>query len=80
MPWLDLRMAPLEEVRAKLDAQTHRRCIKTHLPLDGVPFFDEIKYVVVGRDGRDVFMSLVNHYGGHTPQAIAMMNSVATRL
>lgn len=80
MPWLDLRMAPLDEVKAKLAAQTHRRCIKTHLPLDGVPFFDEIKYVVVGRDARDVFMSLVNHYGGHTPEVIAMMNNLPGRV
>src|SRR5689334_16336013 len=61
-PWLDLRVAPLQEVIATLEAQTHRRCIKTHLPLDGLPFFDNVQYLVVGRDPRDVFMSLVNHY------------------
>src|SRR5207237_1262355 len=66
-PWLDMRVLPLDKVMAKLEAQTHRRCIKTHLPLDGLPYFDDIKYIVIGRDPRDVFMSLVNHYGEHTP-------------
>ncbi len=80
MPWLDMRAAPLEVVRATLEAQTHRRCLKTHLALDGLPFFDEIKYVVVGRDPRDVFMSLVNHYGEHTPLAIDMLNNTPGRV
>jgi aryl sulfotransferase len=40
-----------------LDAQKHRRFIKTHLPLDGLPFHPQVKYLVVGRDARDVFMS-----------------------
>src|SRR5579862_7680885 len=80
MPWLDMRVAPLEEVMAKPDSQTHRRCIKSHLALDGLGFFDEIKYVVVGRDPRDVFMSLVNHYGEHKPEFFEMMNSVPGRV
>jgi aryl sulfotransferase len=80
MPWLDMRVAPLEQVTAILEAQTHRRCIKTHLALDGLPFFDQIKYVVVGRDPRDVFMSLVNHYGEHTPQFFEMMNNTPGRV
>jgi len=80
MPWLDMRIEPLEAVKKKLDAQSHRRCLKTHLALDGVPFFDEIKYVVVGRDARDVFMSLVNHYGNHTPAAFELMNGTPGRV
>ncbi len=80
MPWLDMRIAPIEAITAALEAQTHRRCIKTHLALDGLPFFDQVKYVVVGRDPRDVFMSLVNHYGMHTPEAFAIMNSTPGRV
>ena len=45
-----------------LEAQQHRRFIKSHLPLDGLPFFPQVKYIVVGRDARDVAMSLWNHY------------------
>jgi len=80
MPWLDMRIEPLDKVKQMLAAQTHRRCLKTHLALDGVPFFDEIKYVVVGRDARDVFMSLVNHYGNHTPAAFELMNNTPGRV
>lgn len=78
-PWLEMRLGPLDEILTSLEAQTHRRCLKTHLPLDGLPFFDEVKYVVVGRDPRDVFMSLVNHYGSHTPQFYELMNSLPER-
>src|SRR3712207_3557565 len=36
-PWLDMQVRPIDEVRAELDAQQHRRFIKTHTPLDGLP-------------------------------------------
>jgi aryl sulfotransferase len=42
-------------------AQTHRRFMKTHTPADGIPWFDDARYVVVVRDGRDAYMSWVNH-------------------
>lgn len=80
MPWLEMRIPPIEGVLAKLEAQTHRRCIKSHLALDGLPFFDEVQYVVVGRDPRDVFMSLVNHYGEHTPEAFEITNNAPGRV
>jgi aryl sulfotransferase len=64
-PWLDESWlgTRVEDVLAQLDSQTHRRFMKTHLPLDGLPYFDQVKYIVVGRDARDVFMSLWNFYG-----------------
>ena len=73
-PWLDMRVRPIDDVVGPLEAQIHRRCIKTHLPLDGLPFFHEIKYVVVGRDARDVFMSLWNHYSNYTPGSYERLN------
>ena len=36
-PWLDRSIRPREEVFAQLAAQTHRRFIKSHTPLDGLP-------------------------------------------
>ncbi len=36
-PWLDHLIVPREEVYAQLAAQEHRRFIKTHTPLDGIP-------------------------------------------
>jgi aryl sulfotransferase len=61
-PWLDAQFYPLDEILARLEAQTHRRSIKTHTPADGIPIFDDARYVFVARDGRDAFMSLCHHY------------------
>lgn len=43
-------------------AQTHRRFIKTHTPLDGLPWNDEVTCVVVGRDRRDLMVSMEHHW------------------
>jgi aryl sulfotransferase len=72
-PWLDMRLPPLDVVAAALEAQTKRRFLKTHLPLHGIPFFDECRYIVVGRDTRDVFMSLVNHHQSYTDELHAIL-------
>ncbi len=76
-PWLDMRVTPLELVLGQLDAQEHRRYIKSHLPLDGLPFFENVKYICITRDPRDVFMSLLNHWGSHTEAFYAVMNGIA---
>ena len=47
---------------AGLEAQRHRRIVKSHLPLDALPYYPEVRYIVVVRDPRDVFMSFWNHY------------------
>ncbi|MEA3019535.1 MAG: aryl sulfotransferase, partial [Actinomycetota bacterium] len=60
-PWLDVLTAPVEQILSTLDAQTHRRFIKTHTPLDGLPFHPEVTYIGVGRDPRDVALSWDNH-------------------
>jgi aryl sulfotransferase len=74
-PWLDARWNPIEDFLTRIEAQQHRRCIKTHLPLDALLYFQQVKYIVVGRDGRDVFMSLWNHYTRHTPAIFDMLNN-----
>lgn len=60
-PWLDMNTRPLAEVRADLEAQTHRRFIKTHLPLGAVPWDERVTYLHVGRDPRDAGLSWDNH-------------------
>ena len=60
-PWLDVTFVPIEEIIADLEAQTERRVIKTHTPLDGIPFFPECTYITVYRDPRDAFFSMRNH-------------------
>ncbi|TAH53486.1 MAG: sulfotransferase domain-containing protein [Chloroflexota bacterium] len=79
-PWLDRNRRPLDEVLAELDAQTHRRFIKTHLALDGLPYFPQIKYIVVARDARDVGMSLWNHYSNYTSEMYASLNNAQGRV
>jgi aryl sulfotransferase len=61
-PWVEIRRRPFADILNDLKQQDHRRCMKTHLPLDGLPFDSRVKYVVIGRDPRDVFMSLWNFY------------------
>ena len=60
-PWFDARFNPVDEVVANLDAQTHRRSIKTHTPAHGIPWYPDASYIVVARDGRDACMSFYNH-------------------
>jgi hypothetical protein len=60
-PWLDMRLRPLTDVTRALERQQHRRFIKTHTPLDGLPQLPGVSYVVVGRDPRDVAVSLDHH-------------------
>jgi aryl sulfotransferase len=64
-PWLDATFfAPNAENIATLEAQTHRRSIKSHLPFDSLPVYDGVKYIHVARDGRDACMSMHNHQLG----------------
>ena len=64
-PWVDARfIGPVEAMRATIEAQTHRRFLKSHLPFDGLPIYDEVRYIHVARDPRDACMSLFNHWTG----------------
>jgi len=57
-PWLDWLIVPRDEVYARLAAQEHRRFIKTHTPLDGIPLDDRATYIVVARHPLDMAVSL----------------------
>lgn len=57
-PWLDWLSTPREEVYAHLGAQRHRRFIKTHTPLDGIPLDARVTYLVVARHPLDMAVSL----------------------
>jgi hypothetical protein len=59
--WMEQRTRPAEEAHATFAAQRHRRFIKSHTPLDGVPMVDEVRYVCVGRDPRDAAVSMLHH-------------------
>ncbi|MDG2273269.1 MAG: sulfotransferase domain-containing protein [Halioglobus sp.] len=61
-PWVDLRVPPKAVKIPMIEAQTHRRFLKTHLPVDALVFSEKAKYVYIGRDGRDVLWSMYNHH------------------
>ncbi len=60
-PWLDWLVRPEAEVQELLRSQDHRRVIKTHTPLDGVPQDPRVTYVVVARHPLDAAVSLYHH-------------------
>lgn len=57
-PWLDFLGEELDAVLSRLAAQAHRRVIKTHSPLDGIPLTGAVHYVVVARHPLDAAVSL----------------------
>lgn len=69
-PWIDANFVPAEVVNAMLEAQTHRRFIKTHTPLDGIPFYPECTYLAVYRDPHDTFFSMISHLENMTDERV----------
>ena len=63
-PWLDWLITPRTDVYAQLAGQDHRRFIKTHTPLDGLPVDPRVTYIVTGRHPLDMAVSLY-HQGGN---------------
>jgi aryl sulfotransferase len=78
-PWIDRYRPDPEPMREQLAAQTHRRILKSHLALDGIPYRPSTCYIVVVRDARDVFMSLWNHMSNLTPATLSAINEAADR-
>jgi aryl sulfotransferase len=72
-PWWDMRIIP-PEVRAAVEAQTHRRILKTHLPTDALVLSPKAKYLYVARDGRDVIWSMYNHHAGFKDEVYGLFN------
>lgn len=78
-PWLDLRVMP-PDTRDKLEAQQHRRIIKTHLPLDALTFSPKAKYIYIARDGRDVVWSMYNHHSNANDLFYELLNNTPGRV
>ena len=57
-PWLDWLIIPRDRVYEQLAAQQHRRFVKTHTPLDGIPLDPRATYIVVARHPLDMAVSL----------------------
>jgi Sulfotransferase domain len=79
-PWLDLRVPPKEVNLRALEAQSHRRFLKTHLPVDALVFSPRAKYIYVGRDGRDVIWSMYNHHANANEHWYRALNDTPGRV
>lgn len=69
--WIERVTQPIEEVEAELGAQPWRRVLKTHTPLDGLPYFADVAYVYCGRDPRDAFLSMLDHFDNLSAESLA---------
>ncbi len=76
-PWLDMQTRSRDDVMADLAAQTHRRFIKTHTPLDGLPYDKRVTYICVGRDPRDVALSMDSHWENMDMDAFVAVRAAA---
>ncbi|HEY9217975.1 MAG TPA: sulfotransferase domain-containing protein [Phenylobacterium sp.] len=74
-PWWDMQLASIDDIAGQYEAQSHRRFIKTHTPLDGLPYFDNVTYLYCGRDPRDVFMSMQHHMGNLNGERLGMLRA-----
>lgn len=79
-PWLDIRVLDRDEVLGGLEAQTHRRFIKTHLPVDALVFSPRAKYIYLGRDFPDVVWSAFHHLRHCTDEFYEMINDTPGRV
>ena len=77
-PWIDCRFKlSVEELQQTLEAQPHRRFVKSHLPFDGLPYYNQVRYIHVARDGRDMCISFFNHCSAFTELAYQVFDKVA---
>ncbi|MEP7359950.1 MAG: sulfotransferase domain-containing protein [Chloroflexota bacterium] len=60
-PWIDMQIRTEDEVFALLEAQTTRRFMKSHTPLDGLPVNPNVTYIAVIRHPLDVALSDRDH-------------------
>jgi aryl sulfotransferase len=59
--WLDCNFRDQKELARRLEDQPHRRCIKSHTPLDGICYSPDATYITVYRHSIDVHFSLERH-------------------
>jgi len=79
-PWLDLRIPPKHVKLPEVEAQNHRRFVKTHLPVDALVYSPKAKYIYIGRDGRDVVWSMYNHHANANELWYQALNDTPGRI
>lgn len=61
MPWIDIRIREMDEVADRLEAMPHRRSVKRHTPMDGLPYREDGQYLLVFRHPLDAHFSYRKH-------------------
>ena len=79
-PWIDCLFPSKEERLEIVEHQSHRRFLKSHLPVDTIVFSPKAKYLYIGRDGRDALWSLYNHHKNLKKNVIDSIDSVPERI
>lgn len=73
-PWIDFRITP--DALAVAEAQTHRRFLKSHLPIEATRYAPTAKYIYLARDIRDTMWSWHNHHLNFTPEILGAFQSL----
>jgi len=73
-PWLEYRILPEQKLHEMLEAQTHRRFLKTHLDANTLRTAPGVRYIYCARDGRDALWSWFEHHHAYTDVAYAALN------
>lgn len=71
-PWVDAQVRSTDDLVALLGAQPHRRVMKTHTPLDGIPVAPQVTYLAVFRHPLDVALSDKDHAANMTDHVHAV--------
>jgi aryl sulfotransferase len=79
-PWLDLRVPPKDVKLPAVEAQTRRRFLKTHLPVDALVVSPRARYIYIGRDARDVVWSFYNHHANANELWYSALNDTPGRV
>ena len=79
-PWFEIRVMEKEVKFDIVENQTHRRFVKTHLPVDALVFSPKAKYIYVARDFPDIVWSLHNHMYNAVDDFYEMINNTPGRV
>ncbi|MDP6183334.1 MAG: sulfotransferase domain-containing protein [Gammaproteobacteria bacterium] len=81
-PWIDRYRSDnqIVKVMANIEQQTHRRFLKTHLPLDALRYLPQLRYIFLSRDVRDAFMSLWNHHRNYSQEQLDRLDQAGIEL
>jgi aryl sulfotransferase len=78
-PWLDSSWGDHAQMLKVLKEQREagkRRVIKSHLPADALPIAPEVRYVFVGRNGKDLGISFHNYLKHFSQPTMSTINRI----